>query len=89
MVAGRETHDWQSSRRGTKTSRHSGYVNQPRFSRAVPLLICHFVDATVAKGGYRAKREQGATGESAAATFLDDIWGRRCTAHEAYLDGGR
>jgi len=46
------------------------------------------VDTTVAQGDFRARREHGATGEFAAATFLDDIRGGRCAAHEAYLDSG-
>jgi hypothetical protein len=50
---------------------------------------CHFVDATVTQGGFRARREHGATGEFAATTFLDDIRGGRCAAREAYLDSER
>jgi RNA recognition motif-containing protein len=47
----------------------------PRIAQLLPLLTCHFVDATVAEGGYRAGREQGVTGEFAAPTLLDDLRG--------------
>ena len=53
-----------------------------------PLLTCHFVDATVAQGGYRRRKEHNTTGEFAATAFLNDIRGGRCAAHEAHLDSG-
>jgi hypothetical protein len=57
-------------------------------------LVCHahlradgyLIDATDRQGGNGTRKGCCTARTPAAATFLDDIRGRRCTAHKTYLD---